>query len=355
MTAEEGNARAQAVVQYLSDLIQAPSPSLLPSELSAIPGIGELQDALTAFREQLAHVAQGDLAYEAKIRGYLGGLLKMHVANLRHLTWQVKQISQGDFSQHVDFMGEFSISFNNMVEQLHTTLTSLRNTEKALTDLTSSLREEVAMRSAAVDALKQSEARFKYLADHDPLTGTMNRRSFLLITEAGMESARRKGVPCCLALLDVDNFKRFNDFYGHVNGDLALKQVVRLAQASLRQSDRMGRYGGEEFIFFFAEADLDRGTAAAERIRKTIATVPVEISAGNVAITVSMGVSVLLPEWGDRKADFTQKLIAMADAALYDAKQQGRNRVCQAPILNPALFVPPETEKKQPEPDSGKH
>jgi diguanylate cyclase (GGDEF)-like protein len=160
-----------------------------------------------------------------------------------------------------------------------------------------------------------------------------------------METARHRKAPCCLALLDVDNFKRFNDFYGHVDGDLALKQVVRLAQSSLRQSDSMGRYGGEEFTFFFADADLDRGVAIAERIRQAIAGTPVKISTASVFITVSIGICVVMPEWKEKQEDFIQKALAMADEALYTAKRQGRNRVCAAPMLNPALFVPSETEK----------
>jgi diguanylate cyclase (GGDEF)-like protein len=345
MTTENSNVQIQAVVQHLLQLLQAPVAPPLPLDFSEMPGLHDLHVALLALREQMAHITRGDLSYEVKSRGYLPGLLKTHVANLRHLTWQVKQVSEGDFSQRVDFMGEFSISFNSMVEQLETTLTNLKNTEMVLTELTNSLKAEVEMRSAAVDALKQSEARFKYLADHDPLTGAMNRRSFLLVAEAGMETALHKGVPCCLALLDVDYFKRFNDFYGHVDGDAALKHVVKVAQSSLRQSDSMGRYGGEEFIFFFADADLDRGVAAAERIRQAIANAPVETSSGEASITVSIGVSVILPEWKENREDFTRKIIAMADAALYIAKQQGRNRVCKAPVPFSALVVPQKTEE----------
>ena len=336
MTDGTETALANAVIRYLSALVNAPEVSPLPPELEGNKELEALRDVLLDVREHLTHVSSGDLSHIPTQRGYLAGLLKRHSANLRHLTWQVEQVSQGDFSQRVDFMGEFSEAFNKMVVQLDETLTSHTETKRTLTDLTDSLRTEVDLRSTAVKALQKSEARFKYLADHDPLTGALNRRSFMLIAEAGMRTAKQANKPCCIALLDVDFFKKFNDTYGHLDGDAALKHVVGVGTASLRQSDSLGRYGGEEFIFFFGNTDREQGLRAADRIRRAISKTPVPLSSRSALLTVSMGLSVILPEWpDDRDAAFVQKSIAMADAALYQAKKEGRNRVCAAPEMHP--------------------
>ena len=325
-----------AVIQHIDGLLSSPVPPLLPSELEGNEAMRALHDKVMALREHMALILKGDLAREVGARGYVAGLLKGHLANLRHLTWQVEQVAKGDFSQRVDFMGEFSQAFNNMIWQLDTTLTNLRKTEEALRRLTSSLKKEVELRTAAVRALKQSEARFKYLADHDPLTGALNRRSFLNIAEAGLKAAQARNTPCCIALMDIDFFKNINNEYGHHGGDLALKHVVSLSISSLRQADNMGRYGGEEFIFFFSDADLEQGKRGAERMRAIIANGPAVIASGLLPMTVSLGVSVVLPEWpGERNSVFLQRIVNMADAALYEAKQSGRNRVCVAPPTPP--------------------
>ncbi len=341
MSINKTKSLAFIAIQHILALLKSSATPTLPPELEDMEEMQELHALISSLRMHIALISRGDLSQDIQERGYAAGLLKKHLANLRHLTWQVEQISKGDFTQRVDFMGVFSTAFNNMVIQLDTTLTSLRTTEDALTRLTNSLRREVEMRTSAVNALKQSEARFKYLADHDSLTGALNRRSFLLVAEAGLKAAQNNAAPCCLALLDVDHFKELNDSYGHLEGDLALKHLVNLAASNLRQADSMGRYGGEEFIFFFAEADQDQGRRAAERIRQAIASFPAELSVGPVPISVSVGVSTVLPEWkGERDTLFLQKMIALADVALYRAKQEGRNRVCLAPLQNPELVAP---------------
>ena len=339
---------AYSAIQHIHALLNSAATPTIPPELEDMEEMQALHTHILGLRDHLSRVSRGDLSQDVKERGYLAGLIKSHLANLRHLAWQVEQVSKGDFSQRVDFMGVFSEAFNNMVVQLDTTLTSLRTTEDALTRLTNSLRREVEMRTSAVNALKQSEARFKYLADHDSLTGALNRRSFILIAETGMKSAMHNSAPCCIAMMDVDFFKKFNDTYGHHDGDLALKHVVKIAQANLRQSDYMGRYGGEEFIFFFADADLEQGKSAAERIRHAIHRSPVELESGPVSITASFGVSVVLPDWrGERDALFLQKIIVMADTAMYQAKQGGRNRVSTAPIQHPTMVDEKDLEVMQ--------
>ena len=327
------------VIRHIDQLISSPEPASLPAELADDEEMQKLHDKFLALRNHMSKILKGDLSPEITERGYIAGLLKGHLANLRHLTWQVEQVAQGDFTQRVDFMGEFAKAFNHMVVQLDTTLTNLRKAEEALLRSTRSLKREVELRTNAVHALKKSEARFKYLAAHDPLTGALNRRSFFEITEAGLKAAAANNVPCCIALMDIDFFKKVNDTHGHQNGDLTLKHVVDLSGHTLRQSDSLGRYGGEEFIFFFADANIDQGMRAAERVRMSIADNPVKFASGPQSITVSLGVSVVLPEWPDKRtSSFLQKVISMADASLYHAKRHGRNQVCAAPVVHPDCF-----------------
>lgn len=330
---------AHLVVDHVNKLLNAPRPPDLPPELESLDGLPELTQSFLDLRGHLVLIADGDLSQDLLTRGFIAGLLKKHVANLRHLTWQVEQVSLGDFTQRVDFLGEFSTSFNNMVIQLDTTLKHLRETKESLTRLTNSLKQEVELRSTAVQALEKSKARFQYLADHDPLTGALNRRSFLQIAEDSAERARLKGVPCCVAMLDVDHFKKFNDTYGHIDGDAALRHVVQVSTHALRQRDCMGRYGGEEFIFFFDETSAEIGFKVADRIRTALYEEPVELGTQTVSVTASIGVAVILPEWEEvREGVFLQKIINMADMALYRAKQEGRNRVCLAPVMHPKDF-----------------
>ena len=160
MRTEHSEPLVLAVIQHIDKLVSNPVIPALPPELADNAEMQKLHAKLLSLREHMSLILKGDLAQEVIERGYLAGLLKGHLANLRHLTWQVGQVAKGDFSQRVDFMGEFSNAFNNMVWQLDTTLTSLKNTEEALMRLTDSLRQEVETRCAAVDALKQSQARF---------------------------------------------------------------------------------------------------------------------------------------------------------------------------------------------------
>lgn len=339
MDHDEKTQLAHSIIEYAEKLINAPHPPDIPPEFAEDEVFVRYHEKALALRVIIASFAKGDLSPSIDIRGFVAGSFKALQANLRHLTWQVQQIEKGDYTQRIDFLGDFSSAFNNMVVQLETTMAAVKQKEEALTHLAISLQKEVEKRSAAVQALEKSEAKFKYLAQYDPLTGVFNRRSFFSLVQAELKSALARGNPCCVCLLDVDHFKLFNDTYGHVEGDSALKHVVHHGAASLRQSDIMGRYGGEEFIFFFSGADLQQGCGAAERIRTSLAENLIILADGTaVPVSASLGVSVILGEWATEDIeDLLQQVIAQADAALYQAKAQGRNRVCAAPVVNPFL------------------
>ncbi len=328
------------IVKHIDGLLAGSSSPSVPEELAGNEEFVALHNRLMELRLIISDFAKGNLSHSIKMRGFVAGGLKALQSNLRHLTWQAQQVERGDFKQEVHFLGDFSVAFNSMVAQLDRTMKELRQNEEALTVLTDSLQKEIDLRTAAANALKKSEARFKYLAEHDALTNTLNRRSFHAMILSELSNAHENDTTCCVALLDVDHFKMFNDTYGHTEGDIALQHIVAVAQGHLRQTDMLGRYGGEEFIFFFGKADLDQGMAVADRIRLAIESTPVKLSNGTqIPISASIGVAVIKPEWYD--AENADKLlqfhIANADNALYKAKQASRNAVEPAPVIEPVL------------------
>lgn len=167
-------------------------------------------------------------------------------------------------------------------------------------------------------ALSEAERR----AQTDPLTGVLNRRSLVERLDAACLRARARGLPIALLFIDLDHFKQINDSYGHAAGDACLNAIIAPIQAELRQSDVIGRYGGEEFVVILSSADIAAAHPIAERIRNRVADVRVEGFGAPIKLTCSIGVATsdTLGVWGEH-------LIAQADAAVYAAKRGGRNRV----------------------------
>jgi len=231
-------------------------------------------------------------------------------------------VEKGDFTQEVRFMGEFSNAFNSMVRILGLSLSKLQEKGETLAAINDKLRKEL----EDMDSIKESEAHFKFLASHDTLTGILNRQAFIEKAHIELANAAYLCVPCCLAMMDIDHFKNFNDTYGHLAGDEALRHAVRLIESSLRKNDFMGRYGGEEFILFFYDTDEETGLRVLERLRTCLIESPVSLLEGTVTITASFGLAVVDREKSADK-EFIQKVIHDADTALYAAKLSGRNRV----------------------------
>jgi len=167
-------------------------------------------------------------------------------------------------------------------------------------------------------ALTEAERR----AQTDSLTGVLNRRSLVERLETACLRARARGLPIALLFIDLDHFKEINDSYGHQAGDACLRAIIGPIHAELRQSDVIGRYGGEEFVVILSSADVAAAEPIAERIRKRVAEVRVEGFGAPIGLTCSIGIATsdTLDVWGEH-------LIAHADAAVYAAKRSGRNRV----------------------------
>ena len=162
-------------------------------------------------------------------------------------------------------------------------------------------------------------------ARHDSLTGALARGYVTELARHDVALARRHGRPLAVAMLDIDLFKRVNDTHGHAAGDAVLCAMVAACRRCLRASDYLGRIGGEEFVCVMPEAGADDALACAERIRTEIAATRVPTAAGPLRVTVSIGVAVLGPE-----RDRWDTLLRAADAALYRAKAEGRDRTVLA-------------------------
>jgi diguanylate cyclase (GGDEF)-like protein len=170
------------------------------------------------------------------------------------------------------------------------------------------------------------ESELETLARTDSLTGLFNRRHFLELAEAGLARTLRYGGALSVLMLDIDHFKKINDSHGHKIGDLVLTEMAGVFARTLRETDIVGRMGGEEFAVFMPETTEEQAMAVAERLRLNIAELPIALEDGTfINFTASIGVSSLATN--DHTVD---NLISVADKALYQAKHGGRNRVAAA-------------------------
>ena len=165
-------------------------------------------------------------------------------------------------------------------------------------------------------SLVVDELELRLIATRDALTGALSRRAFL--QRVGAHMADRRQPPSTLAILDVDHFKSVNDRFGHPAGDTVLKQVVAACSGRIEAGDAIGRIGGEEFGILFAHCDLAAAHVAAERLRAAVAALGFDIGNG-LRVTASFGLAEL-------NGGTIDNAMAEADAALYVAKRDGRNR-----------------------------
>ena len=269
----------------------------LPVELEANAGLEALLDDLAELYRFTLAISKGDLEQPLSLRGSLAGSLKNLDAALRHLTYQTQCVAAGDFTQRVDFMGEFSEAYNSMVVAL----------DKARTEL-----------DARHELLQAQAAKLEELATTDALTGAYNRRKFNELILAELERVRRYEHPLSLFILDIDHFKRINDTQGHEAGDEVLVVLADLIRAGIRATDSLARWGGEEFVVLSPEVTLEEAMRLAQRLRTAAGTYEYSFVG---KVTASIGVAQ------HRTGETPDELFARADEALYRAKEGGRDRV----------------------------
>jgi two-component system, cell cycle response regulator len=230
-----------------------PIPAEVP-ELNAMEeSIARLGVLLSDAREFITALSQGRLDVNPPPRNPLIGPFKQMHANLRHLTWQTKQIAAGDLDQHVDFLGAFSVAFNSMIE---------------------ALREK-----------RVAEDRIRYLSMHDSLTDLYNRGYF---EEEMARIERGRCFPVSIMMADLDGLKKINDTQGHAIGDSLIRDAAHILRRAVRSSDVVARMGGDEFALILPETDPQSAAVVVERIRG----IETEFNGGSPLYQVSFSIGV---------------------------------------------------------------
>ncbi len=209
----------------------------------------------------------------------------------------------------------------SVVELLLTSTRNMRDTNKTLEQRLIRSRQEISSLQQSLEAIRAESLT-------DPLTGLGNRKYFDRAIETAVEQTKQNDQPLSLLMIDIDHFKSFNDNYGHLTGDQVLRLVAMALKHSIKGQDITARYGGEEFAVILPNTALRQALTVADNIRRSVMSKQLKKkSTGEILgrVTISAGVSMLQP------SDNANALIDRADACLYAAKRNGRNRViCEA-------------------------
>lgn len=200
----------------------------------------------------------------------------------------------------------------------------LKDVVGATQEQLASMQERAFRTEKERDSLHVELDRVSAQVRHDPLTGALNRRGLDEAIETEVSTVRRKKTPLCMALLDIDNFKKLNDSWGHAIGDVALKHLTQVARGCMRPQDTLSRYGGEEFVVLLPDTPLEKGIEAMTRLQQELAKRFFLAGSEKVFITFSAGVAQMAE--GEAGID----AIMRADQAMYLAKRRGKNRVLSA-------------------------
>ncbi len=188
------------------------------------------------------------------------------------------------------------------------------------------LAERLRKNNATVSTNIEKRRLYERAAMFDGLTGIHNRRWLDETLHRLVTRHERDGAPLCVALIDIDHFKKFNDGHGHDVGDLVLSTVAATLAKNLRPTDLVARFGGEEFVILFPDTQIDEARLAGERVREVVSQTAAKLGDGREAprVTISMGIAQL------KSAEAPSEVLKAADVAMYEAKHGGRNRVCVA-------------------------
>jgi diguanylate cyclase len=252
-----------------------------------------LKDMMTAFITRLGDLTESTGEYHMKIEGY-----SQKVGKADNLT------ELGDVLQ--DVMRDTHAIQSSAKQAYEDLLFSKKQTDDA---------------DARVKALEQELVHISELVREDQLTGVLNRRGLDETLERELKRAERSKTAVCIAMLDIDNFKHLNDSLGHQAGDQALMHLTQVVKNTLRPSDSVGRYGGEEFIIILPITDLNAGVEAIQRLQRSLTKNFFMNNNERVLITFSAGVAM------HTENENAENIIRRADKAMYKAKQAGKNRV----------------------------
>lgn len=288
----------------------------------------------TAFEQPSLQNLEIDLARYPEVQGALEQKSSVLIQNLQTSPWYacLRQQWQSDGTE-VSVRSVIAVPFT--YERGRTGVFLLRRTSDREPFTAQDVEFADAVIRSAVNAIEQTHAielaradnaRLEALAHTDPLTQLLNRRALTVRLVAELERVRRYNSPLTMLMIDIDHFKAINDTHGHLAGDEVLRGVAGMLLRAVRSVDMVARYGGEEFVIALPETGEQGAVAFAERLRQRVESHPFpEVTAAHKrGVTVSIGVSTFPAPHVESAED----LFARADAALYRAKERGRNRVC---------------------------
>ncbi len=222
---------------------------------------------------------------------------------------------------------EGATSISDIAPVLQDAITAARtmslDTQRAGDELRA-MREQTALTEERLAQLQVDLDRASAQARHDPLTGALNRKGLDEAMEREIANVKRKGVALCVSLLDIDNFKKFNDLHGHQTGDAALVHLTQVTRECIRPQDTLGRYGGEEFVVLMPDTVMEQGIEVMTRLQRELTKRFFLAGNDKLLITFSAGVAELGAEESSAEA------VVRADQAMYIAKRTGKNRVLGA-------------------------
>ena len=306
-----------AATSVLQDDVYAPVPdvaSRIRATESRLLGYAVVEMSLEALAQQLRDLliwslatAVGGLMLAGVMASVLADLVSVQIGRINHV---VQRVGEGQLDERVDeansgILRPLATGINAMVARIATTQEEL---QQQITQATQELRDQ---KDAA-----------ELAARTDSLTGVASRRAFSEAAEAEMQRALRYRSELSLLMMDLDHFKVVNDTHGHVTGDAVLVSFAQTVQQLVRKVDLVARLGGEEFVVLLPNITAEQATALAERIREAVYTSRLLVEGKPLQFSVSIGVAQF-----DRRELSLTGWMARADAALYQAKAQGRNRV----------------------------
>jgi diguanylate cyclase (GGDEF)-like protein len=285
----ERRTREEQLTEHIWKLLRWEDAPGLPEDLRMTPLAEDIHRGLCEIRRMLQSYADWDLEPTPKLPGIVSECLKGLQANLRQ--------------QEAE----------------------LRRQQAAL-------QREAERQPGTAHELQERDCRFRFPAGRDPLTGALNRKSFFYRAASELETAYVHKTRVCLAIIDLDNFKQFNDRHGPLAGEEALKHTARVVAGELRRTDFLGRYGDEELVALFPGTGLEPCRLACDRALRRLAATPVQLESGLAVLTASAGLAET--DWEARAGeeelpDFSAEWMSLAtraDFALYEAKRSGRNR-----------------------------
>lgn len=302
------------------------------SFLSAVAGLAEKKKVLERQAEAQSQQKEKHLAELQRREGSITEIAELYQLSKRFLAtldWeQARQITEESLAEWVPSLRKEDRA--RVMEKIRELVDKSQISVEALiqvmplagTDFLS--RDHWAIVSGQLALGLQRIALYRQvqeLATHDGLTGLLVRRTFRERLEEEVERSVRRSAPVTFLMVDLDRFKEVNDTYGHLVGDVVLREIAALIRGSVREMDLVGRYGGEEFGVLLPEAGVELGVQIAERIRRTIESTPIRAYDEEIQMTVSIG-AALCP----RDSSRVEELIEKADQAMYRAKGMGRNR-----------------------------